>query len=106
MSQTNGWALMRSMTKGEGIKDVTLPQGTGRRVLGYARGMRGLITGFLVLVAISSMTVVAPPLLLQRLVDDGVIPGDRQVVTTLALLVAAVAVVEAVTTLKIGRAHV
>ena len=99
MSQTNGWALMRSMTKGEGIKDVTLPQGTGRRVLGYARGMRGLITGFLVLVAISSMTVVAPPLLLQRLVDDGVTPGDRQVVTTLALLVAAVAVVEAVTTL-------
>lgn len=99
MSQTHGWALMRSMTKGEGIKDVTLPQGTGRRVLGYARGMRGLITGFLVLVAISSMTVVAPPLLLQRLVDDGVTPGDRQVVTTLALLVAAVAVVEAVTTL-------
>ena len=99
MSQMQGWALMRSMQRGEGIKDVALPKGTGRRVLGYARGMRGLITGFLLLVAVSSMTVVAPPLLLQRLVDDGVIPRDRRVVVTLALLVAAVALVEAVTTL-------
>lgn len=96
MSQTQGWALMRSMSR-HPVRDVTLPKGTTRRILGYAHGMRGLITAFLVLVSIASLTVVAAPLLLQRLVDDGVAPGRRDVVVTLALVVAAVAVVEAVT---------
>src|SRR5699024_6809290 len=66
---------------------------------GHARPYSRIIIGFLVLTALGSATVVASPLLLQRLIDDGVIPEDRSVVIVLALLVALVAVVEAASTL-------
>lgn len=100
MSMTGGqWAAMQSMTKGRELKGQRLAKGTTRRVLGYARPFRGTIAAFLLVVALSSATVVAVPLLLQRLIDDGVTPGDRGVVITLALLVAGIALLEAVTTL-------
>ncbi|WP_201468302.1 ABC transporter ATP-binding protein [Janibacter melonis] len=93
------WQLMRSMTQDAGATRSPLPPGTGRRVLSYARGISGTIAAFLVLVALSSSTVVAAPLILGRLVDDGITPQRRDVVVGLALLVALVAVVEAVTTI-------
>ena len=99
MSMNNAWGLMRSMSRGDDVASTPLPPGTARRVLGYARPFTRTIVAFLVLVALGSLTVVAVPLLLQHLIDDGVTPQNRQVVITLALLVAAIAVVEAVTTL-------
>ena len=93
------WALMRSMSQREAADRDPLPKGTARRVLGHARPYSRIIIGFLVLTALGSATVVASPLLLQRLIDDGVIPEDRSVVIVLALLVALVAVVEAASTL-------
>lgn len=98
MTMNNAWGLMRSMSSDETTR-APLPPGTARRVLGYARPFSRVIAGFLVLVAVGSLTVVAVPLLLQRLIDDGVIPQDRRVVVTIALLVALIALVEAVTTL-------
>ncbi len=99
MMTNSAWGLMQSMSSGDKARSTPLPKGTARRVLGYARPFKGTIAAFLTLVAIGSMTVVAVPLLLQRLIDDGVTPQDRGVVITLALLVAAIAVVEAVTSL-------
>lgn len=93
------WAAMRSYAKGDEVKSAKLPKGTARRVMAYAAPFKGTIAAFLGIVALSSATVVATPLLLQRLIDDGVTPGRRDVVVTLALLVAAIALVEAVTTL-------
>lgn len=98
MTMNNAWGLMRSMSSDETTR-APLPPGTARRVLGYARPFSRVIAGFLVLVAVGSLTVVAVPLLLQRLIDDGVIPQDRRVVVTIALLVALIALVEAGTTL-------
>lgn len=95
----NAWGLMRSMSQGDSVKSTPLPRGTARRVLGYARPFTRTIIGFLVLVSLGAMTVVATPLLLQRLIDDGVTPADRRVVIILALLVAVIALIEAVTTL-------
>ncbi|WP_084349082.1 ABC transporter ATP-binding protein [Janibacter limosus] len=94
----NAWGLMRSMSSNETTR-APLPPGTARRVLGYARPFSRIIAGFLALVAVGSLTVVAVPLLLQRLIDDGVIPQDRRVVVTIALLVALIALVEGATTL-------
>ncbi len=99
MSMNSAWGLMQSMSRRDEAKRTALPAGTARRVLGYAKPFRGTIIGFLVLVGLGSLTVVAVPLLLQRLIDDGVTPQDRSVVITLSLLVAAIAIVEAVTTL-------
>ena len=95
----NAWGLMQSMSRGDEATSTPLPPGTARRVVGYARPFTRTIIAFLVLVGLGSLTVVAVPLLLQRLIDDGVTPQDRSVVITLSLLVAAIAVVEAATTL-------
>ena len=78
------------------MRDHKLAPGTIRRILGFAAPFRRQILIFLGVVITTSVLVVVSPLLLKSLIDDGVLPGDRGVVTRLALLVAAVAVLEAV----------
>ncbi len=51
------------------------------------------------MVVLDSLLIVATPLLLKKVIDDGVIPGDRSVVTTLALIVAGIAILDAILTL-------
>ncbi|WP_409482872.1 ABC transporter ATP-binding protein [Arsenicicoccus dermatophilus] len=96
MSMQGGWQMMRSLTKDASVKDRKLAPGTARRVLGYAKPFRTPIAVFLVLILLDSALVVATPLLLGRIVDEGVLPGDRRVVVTLALVVAGIAVLNAV----------
>ncbi len=72
---------------------------TVRRILAFARPYRRQIWTFLVLVVIAAGLVVATPLLFRRIVDDGVLAGDRQVVVTIALIIAALAVFEGALTL-------
>jgi ATP-binding cassette subfamily B protein len=95
----SGWTAMRSLTRDDSVKDTKLKPGTARRVLRYARPFRREIVLFLVLVVVSAALVVATPLLLKNLVDQGIIPRDRGVVIRLALLVAALAVADGVLTL-------
>jgi len=85
----------RSLSRDESVRDHKLAPGTFRRILGFAGPFRRQILIFLALVIITSVLVVVSPLLLKTLIDDGVIPGDRDTVTRLALLVAGVAVLEA-----------
>lgn len=93
-----GWQMMRSMSRDGSVKNQRLAPGTVRRVGGYATRYKSTIAGFLVLVVIDAMMIVATPLLLKHIVDDGVIPRDRRVVVTLALVVALVAIVDAAVT--------
>jgi ATP-binding cassette subfamily B protein len=88
-----GWMAMRSMTRDRSVAQRRLAPGTTRRVLGYAWPYRRDISLFLLLVIIDATLVVASPLLLKRLIDDGVIPGHRDVVVQLSLVVAAIALV-------------
>ena len=94
-----GWHVMRSLTKDDSVKDRRLAPGTSRRVLGYARPYRREIVVFVALVVVAAALVVATPLLLRKLIDDGVTPGNRSVVIELSLVVAALAVAEALLTL-------
>ena len=89
------WQMMRSLTKDSSVKDRRLAPGTARRVLGYADRYRGQIAVFLVLILIDAALVVATPLLLGKVVDDGVIPGNRSVVITIAIVLAGLALVDA-----------
>ncbi|WP_457205919.1 ABC transporter ATP-binding protein [Nocardioides sp. P5_C9_2] len=68
---------------------------TVRRVLSFARPHRRLIAVFLLLTVIDACLVVVNPLLVQRLVDDGINGDDGTLVTLLALAMAGVAVVSA-----------
>jgi ATP-binding cassette subfamily B protein len=86
---------MRSYRRDPSVVDRPLAPGTRRRILGYARPYRRQIAVFLTLVVVDAALVVLVPLLLGRIVDDGVIPGDRAVVVRLALAAAGIAVADA-----------
>ena len=70
-----------------------------RRVLAYAKDFRLSIAVFLVCVVVDAVAGVVPPLLLQRIVDRGVLAGNRGLVVELAAAVAGVAVIDAGITL-------
>jgi len=95
----SGWTVMRSMTRDSDVVGRELTPGTSKRVLGYARPFLRPIIVFLVIVVVDAFVMVAVPLLLKNLVDQGVTPQDSGVVIRLSLVVAALAVVDAVLTL-------
>lgn len=93
-----GGPSFRQFAQDRSVRDHQLAQGTGRRVLSYSRPFSRDIGLFLVLTVVVAALGVATPLLLGRIIDDGVIPGERQVVLTLGVLVASLAAAEAVLT--------
>jgi ATP-binding cassette subfamily B protein len=90
------WMTLRSFSRDDSVKDVRLAPGTIRRIIGFARPYRRQVAVFLALVVIDAVLVVATPLLLKTLVDDGVLRQDRALVTVLAVIVAGLAVLDAV----------
>ncbi len=87
------WRHMR--TDREEAGQAKIAQGTVRRVVSYARPHRGTIAVFLAVTAFDAALVVVNPLLLQRIVDDGIVGGNGRLVTVLALAMAGVALVGA-----------
>jgi ATP-binding cassette, subfamily B, bacterial len=85
----------RSFTRDRSVAQRKLAKGTWRRILTYARPYRATIAVFLALVILDALFVVVSPLLFKRIIDNGVTPGDRQVVVVLSLIIAALAVVDA-----------
>lgn len=85
-----------------GVADVRLERGTVRRILDFARPHRRFIVAFLLLTVVEAFLVAVPPLLLQRIIDDGVAGQDTALVVQLALVVAAVALLSAVLTIASG----
>ena len=81
----------RSLRSDRSVVNETIDRRTVRRVLGFARPHRRLIAVFLALTVIDACLVVVTPLLVQRIVDDGILKGDDTLVTVLALGMAAVA---------------
>ncbi len=69
-------------------------RGTVRRIVAFAKPYQRQIWWFLALVVVAAALVVATPLLFQRIIDDGVLRGDRQVVVIIALIIAGLAFVE------------
>ncbi len=94
-----GWQALHSLSRDSSVKERRLAPGTTRRVMGYARPYKVQIAWFLGIVVIESLLVVASPLILKSLVDDGIYPKDAAVVVRLSLLVALIAVVGAGLTL-------
>jgi ATP-binding cassette, subfamily B, bacterial len=90
------WMALHSMSRDPGVGSRRLAPGTWRRVLRYARPYRRLIAMFLVLVVLDAVLVVVTPLLFRQIIDDGVAPGNRRVVVTVSLLVAGLAILDAV----------
>ena len=87
-----GGGAWRHIRSDRSVIDNRIDATTMRRVLGFARPHRGLISVFLFLTVIDAAMVVVMPLLVQRIVDDGILAGDDKVVTILALAMAGVAI--------------
>ena len=95
-------AAWRHLRSDRSVVHNRIQPGTVRRVLGFARPHRRLIAFFLVLTVIDAGMVVVSPLLAQRIIDDGIIAGDSQLVVTLAIAMAVVALFSAVLTVGEG----
>lgn len=102
LSTGMGGPIRRSMHTDRSTPLPPLQQGTVRRVLGFARKHRTPIAGFLAVTVVDAVLVVATPLLVQRVVDDGIIAKDVSVVTWLTAAMAVVAIFGAVLSVASG----
>lgn len=96
------WMSFRSLTADQSIKNQKLKAGTLRRIAAYAKPYKVSLILFLITVVIDALLVIATPLLLRKLIDEGVIPGNSELVTRLALTVGLIAIADAVFNM-IGR---
>lgn len=92
----------RAMTRDRSVGDRQITRALVRRVIGYARPYRALVAAFLITVVVDAGLSVAQPLLLRRIVDEGISKGDATVVTVTALIIALLALVAAASGL-VGR---
>jgi len=90
------WLNYRSMTADPSLKEQKLKPGTVKRIFSFAKPYQVSIYIYLATVVVDAALIVATPLLLKKLIDDGVIPKDSSVVTQLAFFVALIAVADAV----------
>jgi ATP-binding cassette, subfamily B, bacterial len=94
--------VWRHMRTDRSAAQTKLRRETVRRVLAFARPHKAQIALFLVLTVVDAALVVVSPLLIQRIVDDGISEGDTRLVVLLAMGMALVAVFEAVLTVLSG----
>jgi ATP-binding cassette, subfamily B, bacterial len=90
------------MTADPSVKNLKLKPGTIKRIFSFAQPYRLYLTIFLLTVVIDAFLVVATPLLLRQLIDDGVIPKNGELITRLAFIVGLLAVADAIMSI-IGR---
>ena len=95
MSSHATWMSFRSLTQDQSVKNQKLKPGTLKRIAKFAIPYKVSLTFFLITVIIDAFLVVATPLLLRKLIDDGVIPKNGELVTKLAFAVGVIAVLDA-----------
>jgi ATP-binding cassette subfamily B protein len=85
----------RSLTADQSVKNQKLKPGTLKRIASFAIPYKVSLAFFLITVVIDAFLIVATPLLLRRLIDEGVIPKNTELVTSLAFAVGVIAVADA-----------
>lgn len=89
-------AAMRAMRTDPSVVDQKLTRRTLKRVVGFAVPHKKLISGFVLLVILDAALVVVTPLLVKYLLDEGIVGKDTGVITTVAIAMVGVALVDAV----------
>ena len=102
MSMHSTWMSFRSLTADQSVKNQKLKPGTISRITRFAIPYKISLIFFMITVVIDAFLIIASPLLLRKLIDDGVIPKDFELVTSLAVLVGIIAILDAVFSM-IGR---
>ncbi|GGQ16052.1 ABC transporter ATP-binding protein [Streptosporangium pseudovulgare] len=94
-----GPQAMRSLRRDSSVTKERLAPGTVRRIARYARPFARQITAFLVLVVAGSVIVIANPLLMKAIIDDGIAQKRPGVVLALSGVIAVLALADAALTL-------
>lgn len=102
MTMQAPWMMYRSMTQDQSVKEIKLKPGTLKRIISFAKPYKKSVLFFLITVIIDAVLVITTPLLLSRLIDDGVIPKNDSLVTLIALAIAGLAIFDAVMNI-VGR---
>src|SRR5919107_691753 len=103
MSMHSGMGpVWRHMRTDRSITEQKLARDTVKRVLAFARPHRSSIALFLALTVVDAALVVVTPLLVKKIVDDGILKEDSRLVVMLALAAAGVAILDAVLALGMG----
>lgn len=87
--------MYRSLTRDSSVKDNKISRETVKRILGYAKPYKALITFFLITLVFASLLSVAQPLLFRRIIDQGITPGNASLVTWTAVFIALLAIADA-----------
>ena len=95
MSMHAGWMALRTLSSDQSVKNAKLKPGTLKRIFAYAIPYKSVFVLFLICLIADAVLTVATPLLLRELIDNGVIPKDRSIVTTMAVAVALLAIASA-----------
>jgi ATP-binding cassette subfamily B protein len=95
MSMHAGWMALRTLSSDQSVKHAKLKPGTLKRIFAYAIPYKSVFVLFLICLIADAILTIATPLLLRELIDNGVIPKDRGVVTTMAVAVALLAIASA-----------
>jgi ATP-binding cassette subfamily B protein len=98
------WQMMRSFRRDPSVTERKLAPGTARRIGRFAAPYKKDLLGFLVVIVIGSVASVANPLVFKKIIDDGIgtdppETGRPGLVLAMALLVAGLALLEAVLSL-------
>lgn len=99
MSSAGHWGTLRSLSRDSSVKDSKLAPGTVKRVISYASPYRRIVFFFIVVLIVESLLVVAQPLLFRRIIDQGITPGNASLVTWTAVLIAVIAIFDAILSL-------
>ena len=86
------WHAYRSFSRDRSVTHQRLTKGIVRRVAAYARPYRWTLALFLACTCVTAVFTVAVPLLLKKIIDQGILKDNVAVVYEVAGLVAALAV--------------
>jgi len=95
VSMHAGWMALRTLSSDQSVKSAKLKPGTLKRIFAYAIPYKSTFLLFLFCLIADAFLTIATPLLLRELIDKGVIPKDRALVTTMAIAVAVLAILTA-----------
>jgi ATP-binding cassette subfamily B protein len=92
MHMMGGPSGLRSFWRDKSVTKHKVAPGTARRMFGFARPYRRLLTFFLIMIVVDALLGAINPLLFRGIINEGIIGHDRGLVVTLASIAAVGAV--------------
>ncbi len=90
---------MWSLTKDRSVTKQKLPPGTMRRIVNFARPYRKILSLFLAVIVVDAVIGVWNPLIYRDIIDGGIAKHDNRLIIGLAVLLAGLALVDALLSL-------